>query len=289
MKINLKEGEVVPVTSDRMFKAILMDSKEYLADILSNILDIDKNYILDNLVFKNTEQGILGVSEKRKVTDLIVDINKLTINLEMNASYSKASVRKNNAYLSRIMAGATESGKDYDKSDIVVVQINFDKVWKFEDELITIFEMRNKSTCRKRSSYIDSNDPVIYHVNLSKAYKMYYNKDRKLNTFIKELALMIANNKEDLNKISKGDKVMEGVANKITSLSMDDYIKGYYIKEEQDEWMRNVDIADARKTGFDEGINQNKIETAKKMKEENIPLDIIVKITSLTKEEIEKL
>ena len=301
MEINLKEGEVVPVTSDRMFKAILMDSKEYLADILSNILDIDKNYILDNLVFKNTEQGILGVSEKRKVTDLIVDINKLTINLEMNASYSRASVRKNNAYLSRIMAGAIESGKDYDNLDIVVVQINFDKVWKFEDELITIFEMRNKSTYRKRSSYIESNDPVIYHVNLSKAYKMYYNKDRKLNTFIKELALMIANNKEDLNNIAKGDKVMEGAINKITSLSMDDYIKGYYIKEEQDEWMRNIDIADARKTGrkeglkegerlgLEKGINQTKIETAKKMKEENIPLDTIVKITGLTKEEIEKL
>ena len=224
----------------------------------------------------------------------------------MNASYSKASVRKNNADLSRIMAGAIESGKDYDKSDIVVVQINFDKAWKFEDELITIFEMRNKSTYRKRSSYyIDSNDPVIYHVNFSKAYKMYYNKDRKLNTFIRELALMIANNKEDLNNISRGDKVMEGVAKKITSLSMNDYIKGYYIKEEQDEWMRNVDIADARKTGRKEGleegeklgfekgeklgISKTKIETAKKMKEENIPLDIIVKITSLTKEEIEKL
>ena len=61
--------------------------------------------------------------------------------------------------------------------------------------------------------------------------------------------------------------------------------------------MRNVDIADARKTGHSEGlkegeklgINKNKIETAKKMKEENIPLDTIVKITGLTKEEIEKL
>ena len=82
--------------------------------------------------------------------------------------------------------------------------------------------------------------------------------------------------------------VMEDVAEKITSLSMDDYIK-----EEQDEWMRNIDIADARKAGLkeglEEGINQNKIETAKKMKEENIPLDTIVKITSLAKEEIEKL
>ena len=78
---------------------------------------------------------------------------------------------------------------------------------------------------------------------------------------------------------------------------MDDYIKGYYIKEEQDEWMRNVDIADARKTALKEGleegeklgISKTKIETAKKMKEENIPLDIIIKITGLTEEEIEKL
>ena len=112
---------------------------------------------------------------------------------------------------------------------------------------------------------------------------------------------MIANNKEDLNNIAKGDKVMEGVANKITSLSMDDYIKGYYIKEEQDEWMRNIDIADARKTGrkeglkegerlgLEKGINQTKIETAKILLKENVPLDIICKATSLTKEEIEKL
>ena len=66
MEITQKEGEVVPVTSDRMFKAILMDSKEYLADILSNILDIDKNYILDNLVFKNTKAGDTRRIRKKK-------------------------------------------------------------------------------------------------------------------------------------------------------------------------------------------------------------------------------
>ena len=206
-----------------MFKTILMDNKEYLADILSNILDMDKDYILDNLVFKNTEQGVLGVSEKRKITDLIVDIDKLTINLEMNASYSKALVRKNNAYLSRIILSGIRGSEAYDDLDIAVIQINFDKKWKFDDELIT--------------------------------------------TFIKELALMIADNKKDLDNISKGDKVMENVAEKITSLSMDDYIKGYYIKEEQDEWMKKVDINDAMKKGLEKGeiigINKNKIETAK--------------------------
>ena len=58
MEINLKEGKVVPVTSDRMFKAILMDNKEYLADILSNILD--------NLVFKNTKARDTRCIRKKK-------------------------------------------------------------------------------------------------------------------------------------------------------------------------------------------------------------------------------
>ena len=58
MEINLKEGKVVPVTSDRMFKAILMDNKEYLADILSNILD--------NLVFKNTKARYTRCIRKKK-------------------------------------------------------------------------------------------------------------------------------------------------------------------------------------------------------------------------------
>ena len=41
--------------------------------------------------------------------------------------------------------------------------------------------------------------------------------------------------------------------------------------------------------GKEEGIKENNIEVAKKMKEEKIDLEIICKITGLTKEEIEKL
>ena len=43
------------------------------------------------------------------------------------------------------------------------------------------------------------------------------------------------------------------------------------------------------KEGIKEGQKKNKIETAKKMKNENLPVELIIKITELTKEEIEKL
>ncbi len=43
------------------------------------------------------------------------------------------------------------------------------------------------------------------------------------------------------------------------------------------------------KEGVTEGRKKERIENAKKMKEKNIPIETIVEITGLTKEEIEKL
>ena len=56
----LEEGKVIPMTYDYVFKSVLSENKEYLARILSNILNIDKDYILDNLVYKNTEHTKLS-------------------------------------------------------------------------------------------------------------------------------------------------------------------------------------------------------------------------------------
>lgn len=70
----LEEGKVIPMTYDYVFKSVLSENKEYLARILSNILNIDKEYILDNLVYKNTEHTKLSKKDKRKISDLIVEV-----------------------------------------------------------------------------------------------------------------------------------------------------------------------------------------------------------------------
>ena len=46
---------------------------------------------------------------------------------------------------------------------------------------------------------------------------------------------------------------------------------------------------EGREEGIKEGIAQDRIEIAKNMLREKMPIDIIVRITGLTKEEIEKL
>ena len=73
---------------------------------LNNILNIDKEYILDNLVYKNTEHTKLSKKDKRKISDLIVEVENMKINLEMNNGYYKSFTHKNNMYIYRLILGS---------------------------------------------------------------------------------------------------------------------------------------------------------------------------------------
>ena len=272
------------MTYDYVFKSVLSENKEYLARILSNILNIDKEYILDNLVYKNTEHTKITKKDKRKISDLIVEVENMKINLEMNKGYYKSLTHKNNMYVYRLILGSIKEKEEYIDYDKMIIQVNFDVKWKFSDKLVVKFEMIEKETGKKRSDYIESNDPIIYHVNLSKIKDMYYNKD-KLNTFERELALMILDNKRELKEVSEGDDVMDKVNEKICKLSDDEILQGIYVKEEMDSWMKKVDLKYAK----EEGKKEANMETARKLLKKGMEIKDITDITGITKEQIEIL
>ena len=64
-----------------------------------------------------------------------------------------------------------------------------------------------------------------------------------------------------------------------------------YLAEQREKWIMDKHAIHA--AGYDKGLQDGKksekLEMAKKMKKEEIELSIIIKITGLTKEEIEKL
>jgi predicted transposase/invertase (TIGR01784 family) len=62
-----------------------------------------------------------------------------------------------------------------------------------------------------------------------------------------------------------------------------------YAKREGEAIGLDKGIKQGIKQGEKQGIKQEKIEIAKKMKLEKIPIEVIAKTTELTKEEIEKL
>ena len=61
-------------------------------------------------------------------------------------------------------------------------------------------------------------------------------------------------------------------------------------KERDDDYSRYVTAySDGEKKGFEKAINATKLETARRMKEDGVCTDLIVKYTGLDKETVEEL
>lgn len=297
-----EKQRIIPMIYDVVFKSVLQDkeSEDYLIDIISNITGIKKDYMKGNIVFKNSELPKEYAKEKGKATDLIVELKENIINLEMNKNYYEGLYDKNDGYLDKIKDGVLIQGQTFPRRR-KIIQINFDNFEVFDERIIIKFLMMDVERGLIRSKYIYSSDIEIYHVNLKKVRKMYYNKD-KLNKFEKELLLMTIDDEKELNNISKGCKEMETVVKKISKISKEEELQGIYDIEERQEFIQNRIREYAREEGYDEGLKEGidagkkegikegavkkQKEIAKKLFDSGVPFDIIKNSTGLSKEEI---
>ena len=275
------ETRVRPMTYDRVFKSVLQDIKlrYYLIDILSNITKISKEEFKGEIAFKNSELSANENKEKLKIADLIIELNKSVINLEMNKKLYLGLIDKNDRYLYKIKEGLVYQGQK-EINFKRIIQINFDNYDLFDERSIIKFEMMDKERGLIRSDYVNASNIEIYHVNLKKIKDMYYNKE-KLTKLEKELVIMTLDNEKDLKEVSNGDKELEKVAKKIVTLSREEELAGIYIKEDQDEWIRDR----YKEEGIKEGIR----ETARKLLKANVDISVISSATGLSFKEIEKL
>ena len=79
----------------------------------------------------------------------------------------------------------------------------------------------------------------------------------------------------------KDDDYMDKIVNDIDNLNKDNKFHQLFTDEE--------DRIKLRKGYIEEGIEQGKLEDAKKMLEENFPIETIMRITGLTRKQIESI
>lgn len=84
-------------------------------------------------------------------------------------------------------------------------------------------------------------------------------------------------------------KSTDMLVNNMSALSEEDEMVKLYTKLSRREMEYNTCIAEATEEGYNKGIEEEKLNVAKKMLEENLPLEIISKITGLSNEEITEL
>ena len=114
--------------------------------------------------------------------------------------------------------------------------------------------------------------------------KLWYSKDEKEIDKYKYL-IMLDLDEEELHNLSRKDKVVSKYMSEIEKVNEDPYFWEFMSAEEDnrkiENSLRKQYINEGIEQGKKTGIEQNKLETAKLMREEGIDASLIKKITGI--------
>ena len=265
----LRKKEVIPGTFDAVFKAVLTEEKEVLAEIIELVIGIPKEDVIKNGVIINSEYVRENIIETDKKSDLLISIGDNVINLEMDRRYYSGSNKKNNKYIHKIV-------NHYNPKN--TVQICFTSYKEGE-------ELKGEKKSIRKYMFQDSDGNVEdyglekYKIDLEYIENKYYNND-ELTRREKIFLMFKESNREKLKEISKGDKIMDKIYKRLDKLSEDEALSLLYDEKEREEEKKQAEIEYAEEHGLNKGIKQ----TAKNMLERNMNIDVVAEITGLSLE-----
>ena len=299
---------------DKVFRTILSDKKEAVI-FINKALDLNlkeseiekykENYITENLINKETD--IVYKIKNKNVFILIEHQTKIDYSMpfrimEYQFKITKSAVNVNKLklkeykipivipivlYTGRKKWNAKEYIKDAQES---FKQYNGEELGRYklvdvnnftEEELLKEKTFLSKAMLIERKS--DDENIVNY---LERTVNVLLNNNEftqeQRNFLIVMLDIILRrkiNNDEITNKLIKKLKKRE----EKEMLAILDAI------DEENERILQKGIKEGKKEGMKEGIRKTKISNAKKMKNANLDITLIIEITGLSKEEIEKL
>lgn len=283
-----KEIKLLSPKLDYVFKRIFgqVGNEEITCNLINSILEnkitnveLDKNTILEKDLLDD-KLGILDIKAKAD--------NNVNINIEMQIVDKKNIEKRILYYWSKMYTQSIKQGEDYEKLEksIVILFTDYEiENLKSIKKYITQWNIREK----EHTQVLLTNVFEIYIIELKK-YKE-ETKNRKLDTWVKFIK------KPEVIDMNEKDKAVRKAKEILEEISSDE--RERYLAELRQKYiMDQKAVQDAGydkgyDKGIEQGINQGeknkKIEIAKKMKEENIPMEQIVRITGLKKEEIEEI
>ena len=267
-------------------------NEEYLIDFLQSILKIEIKKIK---IREEVNLEKLSVGEKGGRLDIQAELNEGTIvNIEMQMKNLHNIENRTTLYGAKVLAREEARGKNYnDIKNVIMINILNYELTEFEEyvsETVVVLDKHREYEIIKGMKW--------YFIELPKFRKAHPNMDEKLNQW---LAFIDDNDRGKIKMAEKKNKTLEKARKEMTYLTGDEEIRRLAELREKWEmdWNSSMDyskregiregIKEGKKEGIKEGAKEKNLENAKKMREEKIPIETIMKITKLTQEEIENL
>ena len=288
--INIENNKLT-MKNDIMFKAFFSkkENEKFLKSFLSAILG-EKVKIKRVIHDARLEQ--LTQEQKYRILDLEVELESGEyVNIEMQLKNNNNMEERTTFYASKKITEQMVKGKQYkDLNKVIIISI-------LDYNLINLPEYITKTVrvADKHREYEINNKVEFYYIELKKFRKENPDMKEPINQW---LAFIDMEKGERLEMAKKENKEIEEAVEEYETLTGDalvrrlEEIRLMSELEEQSalETAKNEGKEEGKKEGMEQGIRQgqkqNKIETAKKLLKLKIPIEQIIEITELTKEEI---
>ena len=280
--------ELLPLTDDYIFKRVFAykGNESVLKDFLEALLKIE----IKGIKITNPEIIPYEKGEKRGLLDIKAEINDGTmIDVEMQMKNERNTEERATEYMGKMISEQLQVGEDYQnlKKSIVIFITNynflkrnsyhsvgrmkFDKT--IEDEYVNMGYDKEDEVASK---YIE-----VHYIELPKFKKKELSKFTKLDQWM----CIFTQNKEGIMLAEKENKEIKRAINTLDFLSKDPKERERHNSIVMAEYNRLV----SEHNFFEDGKKEGKLEIAKKMLKEKVPIEMIEKFTELSKEEIEKI
>ena len=269
--IETEEKVFYTCKNDRAFKEVFMkeENKDLLIALLESILDIK----IEELKYLNLEKNVDNINIKKKYFDLHVRTKNENIQIEVNPSVSKYTRPRNVSYICDTYSHEVLKGDNYNEES-KIVQINFtyglmNSNKYYEDVAYRMYKIQDE----EGKKYVENF--TIYEYNMDYLMKVWYSKNEKEIAKYKYIIMMDLK-KEELEKLSKKDRVIDKYMEEVVRVNEDPEFHQYMSWEEDQrkiqnslrEEYREEGLAEGRAEGRAEGKAEAKEELAKKMKED---------------------
>ena len=305
MTNEIKEKTFYGFNYDKMFKAIFVGEDKKRTNLLCELLSECLETKVDRII-KFIPIELNARRKKRyKRVDLLLEAGKRKINLELNSTYSEADKIRNMNYYFSFCSQYTIAGEKYDiESEFIHISLNYNV--RKDTPLIKCYTIYDKS-------HEEELDPRFkyYEINVEKFAKLWYDNDIESVMKAPILTMIGIKDEEELEKYSKkmNNAIIKESVDNLKRLNSDAAFV-YGLTPEEDEMLvrntrdelvrrealaegkakgKNEGLAEGKAKGLAEGKAEGKAEIAINLLKKNYPIDEIVEITGLSKEEIEKL
>ena len=308
--------ETIPIWFDKHFK-LLFGNKNHLEltrFLISTILnkEIDKVELLDTELIEESRM------DKVNTVDLALKFDTEYVSIEANSSFGDVIKDRNLTFLFRIQSRQLKSGEDYNELK-KHYQINLNQE-DFDNEHVNICHIRSDNTGKIYSNLFEIHNINVKHF-AHLADKCYNEGGDKLSLRDKLFALIGTNKKSVIDRLTLDNDTLKEIGKMAKRYSEDKHLLQVYNREEllkadlRHEYAKKLDAEVAKKVEevtneledkvtrkvtdkvtkevtdkVTKEVTEKKVlDIAIKMKNENIDLETISKVTNLSIEIIEKL